>query len=91
MWQSAAYNNPSANVQGTVKKLSGYATTLTGNIAVNYLQSLTTDPQARSWYEYVAFHAPHPDATNNAIPEAKYATAPVRHCAAPHDPGSGRW
>jgi arylsulfatase A-like enzyme len=86
MWQSAEYNNPRVNQQGTVKKLTGYSTTLTGNIAVNYLKSLTTDPQARSWYEYVAFHAPHPDATNNAIPEAKYAAAPVRHCAAPHDP-----
>jgi arylsulfatase A-like enzyme len=86
MWQSAAYTNPQANVQGTVRKLSGYSTTLTGNTAVSYLQALTTDPQARKWYEYVAFHAPHVDASGLAIPEAKYAAAPVRHCAAPHDP-----
>lgn len=86
MWQSAAYQNPRANVQGKVKKITGYATTVTGDVAVNYLQSLTADPQGRSWYEYVAFHAPHPDGTGVAVPEAKYASAPVRTCAAPHDP-----
>jgi arylsulfatase A-like enzyme len=87
MWQSAAYTNPTVNVQGKVQKLTGYATTLTGNIAVQYLNALTADPQGRPWYEYVAFHAPHPDETGVAKPEAKYAASKVRHCAAPLDPG----
>ncbi len=86
MWQSAAYNTPQANVQGKVAKLPGYATTSTGNIAVQYLRALTTDAQGRQWYEYVAFHAPHPQADGLALPEAKYANAPVRQCAIPHDP-----
>ena len=58
MWQSAAYQSPQANVQGKVGKLAGYATTLTGNYAVQYMQAMTTDAQQRPWYEYVAFHAP---------------------------------
>jgi arylsulfatase A-like enzyme len=86
MWQSASYLNPQANVQGKVQRLSGYATTSTGNIAVQYLQALTADPQGRPWYEYVAFHAPHPQANGLALPDTRYATAPVRKCAAPHDP-----
>ena len=80
MWQSSAYRNPPANVQGTVSTLSGYATTLTGNLALQHLRAMAADPQKRPWYEYVAFHAPHRDDTGSFVPDTPYATAPVPAC-----------
>jgi arylsulfatase A-like enzyme len=83
MWQSSAYNDPRINVQGKVAKVIGYATTLAGNYALDYLKTMAADPQGRPWYEYVAIHAPHPEgsgalATYGAEP--KYASAAVPAC-----------
>ena len=80
MWISSAYNDPSMNVMGKVGKVKGYATTLTGNFAMQYIQAMAADPLGRPWYAYVAFHAPHPDGTGRFVPEPKYATAPVPAC-----------
>ena len=80
MWISSAYNDPSMNVMGKVDKVKGYATTLTGNFAMQYIQAMAADPLGRPWYAYVAFHAPHPDGTGHFVPEPKYATAPVPAC-----------
>ena len=80
MWQSAAYTNPTINVMGTTAKVTGYATTLAGNYALQYLQKMAADPQGRPWYEYVAIHAPHPEGTGTYTPEAKYASVPVPAC-----------
>ena len=80
MWISSAYNNPSMNVQGKVGKVNGYATTITGDKAMQYIQAMAADPAGRPWYAYVAFHAPHPDGTGHFVPEPKYASAAVPAC-----------
>jgi arylsulfatase A-like enzyme len=80
MWQSAEYNSPRINVMGKTAKVTGYATTLAGNYALQYLKKMAADPQGRPWYEYVAVHAPHPQGSGTYTPEAKYASAPVPAC-----------
>ena len=80
MWQSAGYQNPRVNVMGKTAKVTGYATTLAGDYAMQYLQKMAADPAGRPWYEYVAIHAPHPQGTGTYIPETKYASAPVPAC-----------
>jgi arylsulfatase A-like enzyme len=80
MWQSAEYNNPRINVMGKTAKVTGYATTLAGNYALQYLMKMAADPQGRPWYEYVAIHAPHPQGAGTYTPEAKYASASVPAC-----------
>jgi arylsulfatase A-like enzyme len=80
MWISPTYNDPTVFEAGTLSLVKGYATTITGTKALQYLQSMSADPAGRPWYAYVAFHAPHPDDNGNFVPESKYASSAVPSC-----------
>jgi N-acetylglucosamine-6-sulfatase len=80
MWLGPMYNNPTINLNGQMIATTGYATTITGNRALQFLKAMAQDPSGRPWYEYVAFHAPHPDDNGNFVPEPKYVGAAVPKC-----------
>lgn len=52
------YFEPEFNVNGTVKTLNGYGTTLVGEVARRFLRRFETN-DAAPWLLYVAPHAPH--------------------------------
>ena len=60
------------NLDGTVKKVSGYTTDQVKGHAVRFLRWFET-ADAQPWFLYVAVHAPHKD----YLPAPKYADAPV--------------
>jgi arylsulfatase A-like enzyme len=70
--KGTGYNNSSFNVDGTLTTNTGYATTFIRTKILEYLQTFETTDDARPWYAYVGFKAPHPPPT----PEAKYSTSP---------------
>lgn len=80
MWIDPTYTDPTVYQAGVLSQVPGYTTTITGSRALQFLQSMAADPQQRPWYEYVAFHAPHPDDNGNFVPEPKYATSGVPAC-----------
>ncbi|MGY0235751.1 sulfatase family protein [Longispora urticae] len=66
-----AYNDGQYNVNGTVRTIAGYSTTVLKDQALQFLQRSTTDQ--RPWFLYVAPKAPHGPNT----PEPKYANTAV--------------
>lgn len=66
------YRNEEWNVNGTVRDIAGYTTTVVGDKAVDFLSQFESD-DAKPWLLYVWPFAPHSPYT----PEAKYATADV--------------
>lgn len=85
MW--GGYTDVSVKVDGVTRTASGYSTTYLGNRGREYVRSaLTTGapfllyetPQAPHW---VNVTQPNGTVRRLAVPEAKYATAPVGPCA----------
>ena len=69
---SRGYSDPKANVNGSVRALSGYSTDLARRYAVRFLRWFE-QRDARPWMLYVATKAPH----HEWIPAARHRTAPV--------------
>jgi arylsulfatase A-like enzyme len=67
------YVDPYFNLDGTVRRILGYTTTITGDYARRFLASAETANDAQPWYLSLNFKAPH--APN--IPEARYASLAV--------------
>nr|WP_246193214.1 sulfatase-like hydrolase/transferase [Kitasatospora atroaurantiaca] len=65
------YNDGTYNVNGSVKTIAGYSTTVIKNRALAFLDKAATD--TRPWFLYVAPKASHEPNT----PEPKYATTAV--------------
>jgi arylsulfatase A-like enzyme len=63
------YNDPSFNLDGTVRKFPGYTTTITGTWTRNFLTDAETVNDAQPWYLSLNFKAPH----SGAVPETRYA------------------
>ncbi|MFE0647029.1 sulfatase [Streptomyces sp. NPDC059534] len=59
------------NVDGTVRTINGYTTTIVRNRTLDFLDKAADDP--RPWFAYVTPYASHGPRT----PEAKYAGTPV--------------
>jgi arylsulfatase A-like enzyme len=66
------YFDPEFNVNGTVKTVNGYSTTLVGDFARRFLRRFERNDSA-PWLLYVAPHAPHHPWT----PEARHRFDPV--------------
>ena len=71
-WFSGGYVDRYFNVDGTVRRTTGYYTQAMGNYATSFLQSFESEDDA-PWLLYLAPQAPH----SGWVPEAKYASAPV--------------
>jgi N-acetylglucosamine-6-sulfatase len=91
MWEVSDYLPPFAtNVNGHGVKATKYASTYFGDRVMDALTKFAAKP-GRPWYLYGAVHAPHttsvrqPDGSiqHLAIPEPKYANAPVPACLQP--------
>jgi arylsulfatase A-like enzyme len=67
-----AYENPEANVDGELEQGNGYTTDILGEYAMEFLADFEQTDD-KPWFLMVAPVAPH----NPAIPEARYANAPV--------------
>ncbi|MGZ8577477.1 MAG: sulfatase-like hydrolase/transferase [Actinomycetota bacterium] len=88
------YNNVAARVNGVARRLSGYSTTALGVRGREYLtQALPLGTASAPFLLYEAPQAPHwMNVTTNgvttqyAVPETKYATAPVAPCAGVPEP-----
>ena len=68
----SAYEDPAGNVDGEQVQLEGYSTHVLGDIVQDFLEQFEQTDDV-PWLLFVAPVAPH----NPAIPEAKYANAPV--------------
>jgi arylsulfatase A-like enzyme len=66
------YDNPTFNVNGSVKKVRGYSTRLVGRYATKFVRQFENQ-DSRPWVLYVAPMAPHYPWT----PEARYTNARV--------------
>jgi arylsulfatase A-like enzyme len=84
MW--GGYNNVGVRVDGVARTASGYSTTYLGNRGREYIQESVTAGQPFLLYETP--QAPHwvnvtqgGTTTQLAVPETKYASAPVASCA----------
>lgn len=91
MWETNKYQPPySVDVNGRTVTATKYATTYFGDQMLAALKSFAANP-GQPWYLYGAPHAPHsqkvrqPNGTIEklAVPERKYAQAPVPACAQP--------
>jgi arylsulfatase A-like enzyme len=71
-WFPGGYVDRSFNVDGTVRRTTGYYTQAMGNYATSFLQSFESEDDA-PWLLYLAPQAPH----SGYVPESKYASAPV--------------
>jgi arylsulfatase A-like enzyme len=69
---TGGYNDVSFNIDGTIRKVAGYYSTVLGDQAVQDLNTFKTN-DAKPWLIYVAPQAPHDPYTA----EAKYANAAV--------------
>ncbi len=87
IWEG--YNNVASKVDGVSRTLTGYSTTALGVRGREYVTSalglgkpflLYEAPQAPHW---VKITSPDGAITRRAVPEAKYASAPVPTCSAP--------
>lgn len=87
MW--GGYSNVAARVDGVARTLTGYSTTALGVRGREYVNAalglgkpflLYETPQAPHWVEVTN---PDGTTTRRAVPEAKYANAPVPTCSAP--------
>jgi arylsulfatase A-like enzyme len=67
------YNNPSFNLDGRVRQLSGYTTTITGAWTRTFLADAESAGDAQPWYLSLNFKAPH----LGAVPESRYAGSAV--------------
>ncbi len=72
LFTTGGYNDVSYNVDGTVRKIAGYYSTVLGDQVVQDLNTFKAD-DAKPWLIYVAPQAPHDPFTA----EAKYANAAV--------------
>jgi arylsulfatase A-like enzyme len=66
---NAGYNNATWGVDGAVRQLQGYTTTIIGDKAIEYLNAFEAADDARPWFTYLATFAPHLPRT----PEPQYA------------------
>jgi arylsulfatase A-like enzyme len=73
-WASGgeSYFDPTFNVNGTVRTIDGYATTIVGRFATRFLQRFERDDSA-PWLLYVAPFAPH----HPWLPDARHRNRPV--------------
>ncbi|MFC5175750.1 sulfatase [Nocardioides taihuensis] len=69
---TGGYQNISYNVNGTVRRISGYYSDVLGNYAISDLNEFERQ-DAEPWLLYIAPQAPH----SPSIPSSKYASAPV--------------
>lgn len=76
------YTDPSFNLDGTVRKFSGYTTTITGTWTRTFLAAAETANDAQPWYLSLNFKAPH----SGSVPEAKYAGLAVPSLTFPDEP-----
>lgn len=67
------YNDPSFNLDGTVRKFTGYTTTITGSWTRNFLADAENIDDAQPWYLSLNFKAPH----SGAVPETRYSSLAV--------------
>jgi len=72
LFTTGGYNDVSYNIDGTIRKVAGYYSTVLGDQVVQDLNTFEQN-DAKPWLIYVAPQAPHDPFT----PEAKYATAAV--------------
>jgi arylsulfatase A-like enzyme len=66
---NGGYNNVTWGVDGAVRRLQGYTTTIIGDKAIEYLDAFEAADDARPWFAYLATFAPHLPRT----PEPRYA------------------
>lgn len=76
------YTDPYFNLDGTVQRVLGYTTTITGNYARRFLQHAEAANDAQPWYLSLNFKAPHLPST----PEAKYSSLAVPGLTFPDEP-----
>jgi arylsulfatase A-like enzyme len=72
-FQTGGYQDVSLNVDGTIRRIPGYDTTVLGDAVIQDLDTFKTQNDAKPWLIYVAPEAPHSPYT----PEAKHAAAAV--------------
>jgi arylsulfatase A-like enzyme len=77
-----SYIDPEFNLDGTVRRIPGYTTTITGDYARRFLASAEAADDGRPWYLSLNFKAPHAPST----PEARYAALPVPALTFPDEP-----
>jgi arylsulfatase A-like enzyme len=66
---NGGYNNVNWGVDGAVRQIQGYTTTIIGDKAIEYLNAFEAADDARPWFAYLATFAPHLPRT----PEPQYA------------------
>ena len=66
---NGGYNNVNWGVDGAVRRLQGYTTTIIGDKAIEYVNAFEAADDARPWFAYLATFAPHLPRT----PEPQYA------------------
>ena len=69
---AAEYLNPRVNVNGSIERTSGYATTLVRRYSLRFLRRFESQDE-QPWFLYVAPNAPH----RPSLPEPKYADARI--------------
>ena len=67
------YVDPYFNLDGAIRRITGYTTTITGDYARRFLASAETADDGQPWYVSLNFKAPHREST----PEARYASLAV--------------
>jgi arylsulfatase A-like enzyme len=67
-----SYVDPTFNVNGAIKNVDGYSTSVVGRYAVRFLQHFESN-DAAPWLLYVAPHAPH----HPWVPAARYRDVPL--------------
>ncbi|MGD9996245.1 MAG: sulfatase-like hydrolase/transferase [Ilumatobacteraceae bacterium] len=81
------YTNYTARVDGVAQQVSQYSTTFLGSALRGYVHGFESN-DAQPWFAYFAPQAPHIEGgwKTLAVPEAKYASAPVGNCVQPGEP-----